>query len=1103
MPDPNPPPNEVCSRNISYVICSVNLCSITSKLKLQMLKDFTYSNHIDILLLQEVAISDFSFLRGYRPIININENLRGTAILIRDPIPFNNVRMLESSRGIAIDVFDYSIVNLYAPSGTQHRAERHDFFVNELPKLLLGRSEKIIGGDFNCIIDRSDASNPNYENICLPLKSLVHAMNLVDAWRMKSSDPGFTYFHSKGASRLDRFYIRKASSPLLGSCTLHPTAFSDHRAITISIKMSNARHPTIKGLWKLNNSILKDQEVQLLFARNWQSWGRQKCKFPSTIRWWSDYVKPRIQSFLKWQSAVKRKENRATIEFYYQCLRHAMDKSPNDPGTFTEIKKYKALIIKHHSTVLEGCQIRSRTKEMIPGEATSIYHIMKEERQKRFKNISEITHEGETIIGDQQIAENITAYYRELYSEKSFDCSRANNWLQSKIQTKLTDEDNSRLMEEYPEDEVYSRLKESRHNKSPGPDGLTVEFYAEFWLTIKEAVVEVINEINRGVQIPQSFTEGIIVLVPKTAAPKEIKELRPISLLNTDYKLYMRCMKARASRCVGKLLGNNQVCAVPGQSIMNALCHLREEVVLSNINRTKKLMLNLDLDHAFDRVSHGYLWWVLERYNFPKKFIENIKNLYNNAYSRLQINRDTSNVINIRCSVRQGCPMSMLLFVLYLQPFIELLKTDTTKPTAFADDITLMVQDMTELGRIKQKADVFCGITNASLNTDKCRGLFIGSNSRGPTLTTAEIWFGLEQNLKILGVVFSNNLQDMIRENWKKAVNVVQASLINNRTRRLGIIQKVFFVNTYALSKIWFLSQVLPMPKLTAKRLYTIGGFFIWANTINRIARTTLILPKQAGGLGLQDALIKSNALLIIRTLRYKESTDNNMTYVTLDEAVGNPPNLAAVPHQAPHMKRIIGELAYVDVNNVSAATTSKALYSTLLLQDSNSYEQPFRRKTKMWKCVFNKRLSNTQRELLYRIAHNCFVSQVFLHKIGKATTDKCTLCFQEQDTMLHRFRCYGEVREISQHLVRCVKHITADSQTTDEILLSLDYKFQRPIQNVVTMLMGTTVEYVWSAARGEAKLAEYKSWVKRALNTVQLEREEEKRLIVEILKVV
>lgn len=112
---------------ISLVICTLNLCGITADNKLKMLRNFVFSKSIDILLLQEVALSDFSFLRGYNSIVNIDENKRGTAIAIRDSIPYTNVKILGSSRGISVCIHGCNIINIYVPSGTQNRTARQLF----------------------------------------------------------------------------------------------------------------------------------------------------------------------------------------------------------------------------------------------------------------------------------------------------------------------------------------------------------------------------------------------------------------------------------------------------------------------------------------------------------------------------------------------------------------------------------------------------------------------------------------------------------------------------------------------------------------------------------------------------------------------------------------------------------------------------------------------------------------------------------------------------------------------------------------------------------------------------------------------------------------
>ena len=113
-------------------------------------------------------------------------------------------------------------------------------------------------------------------------------------------------------------------------------------------------------------------------------------------------------------------------------------------------------------------------------------------------------------------------------------------------------------------------------------------------------------------------------------------------------------------------------------------------------------ILSLDFTAAFDRFAHTSLFRMLKSHGFSMRFNTLIHAIYDQAFSSVQINGYVTGPFPIRCSVRQGCPMSMLLFALVLNPMLCLLEqnltgirsrhcTTQTAVVAYADDVTIFV----------------------------------------------------------------------------------------------------------------------------------------------------------------------------------------------------------------------------------------------------------------------------------------------------------------------------------------------------------------------------------------------------------------------------
>lgn len=160
----------------------MNLNTIGSHAKIQILRDTLRAADVNIALFQELRTETWPDFYGYAANVTPAANGdSGAAILVRDGIVVEDVVYLQSARGLALTVQGIRLVNIYAPSGTDKRRERAQFYSEAITPLFLGRYENIIvGGDFNCVLARKD-QHPNFTT-CPELPHLVNRLSLVDTW---------------------------------------------------------------------------------------------------------------------------------------------------------------------------------------------------------------------------------------------------------------------------------------------------------------------------------------------------------------------------------------------------------------------------------------------------------------------------------------------------------------------------------------------------------------------------------------------------------------------------------------------------------------------------------------------------------------------------------------------------------------------------------------------------------------------------------------------------------------------------------------------------------------------------------------------------------
>jgi len=140
-------------------MATININGITSTTRRQMLRNFIYKHDIDIFFIQKVTHPSLDKLNGYTVHYNMGTAQRGTAIVARDNIELANITRILSGRAIAAEYQGIWLVNIYAPSGAAKRNECEQFFNTELSYILRAASENIVlGGDFNCVLEKSDTT---------------------------------------------------------------------------------------------------------------------------------------------------------------------------------------------------------------------------------------------------------------------------------------------------------------------------------------------------------------------------------------------------------------------------------------------------------------------------------------------------------------------------------------------------------------------------------------------------------------------------------------------------------------------------------------------------------------------------------------------------------------------------------------------------------------------------------------------------------------------------------------------------------------------------------------------------------------------------------
>ena len=199
---------------------------------------------------------------------------------------------------------------------------------------------------------------------------------------------------------------------------------------------------------------------------------------------------------------------------------------------------------------------------------------------------------------------------------------------------------------------------------------------AEFYKTFKHAIAPVLAEVyNEAFDLnclPPSFSRSHTILIPKSEDPMVLRRVtayRPICLTNCDYKIFMRILAKRLQTVIKELVGPHQTCGIKGRSIFTNIHTARSILECCDVMGTAVAMLQIDLEKAFDKVPHEILLCLLDYVKVGKVIRDGVAMAYRDCSTQLIVTKVAGVPISVQRSVRQGCPLSPLLFCLYIEPF--------------------------------------------------------------------------------------------------------------------------------------------------------------------------------------------------------------------------------------------------------------------------------------------------------------------------------------------------------------------------------------------------------------------------------------------------
>lgn len=216
--------------------------------------------------------------------------------------------------------------------------------------------------------------------------------------------------------------------------------------------------------------------------------------------------------------------------------------------------------------------------------------------------------------------------------------------------------------------DVQNRINALKDNKSPGNDGLIGEFYKDFNTTLAPFSAAMFEEALEKEELPPTLKQGLIKLIPKPQKDElNIENWGPIILLNNNVKIFALIFAKRLKLGLNEIIDEEQSGFMPRRNTTNDVRLILDMTDYNDCILDDNLILFINFCKAFDTISHQFITRVFQFLGFGEGFLKVVRTLYKGCNGSVKQTNGISPRFDIRRGIRQGCPLSPLLFLLVAQ----------------------------------------------------------------------------------------------------------------------------------------------------------------------------------------------------------------------------------------------------------------------------------------------------------------------------------------------------------------------------------------------------------------------------------------------------